>query len=527
MNIKVLQRKQFSWPSGRLVIAGLVLAALAVAAISIWQVFLPSSDVPLPDYWPTAGWRSSTPEAQGLDSDQLAGLLLSIRKKNIQVHSLLIIRNGYVVTDATFYPYDGQTPHNVASVTKSLMTTLIGIAADRGKLDLNDTMVSFFPDRPIANLDPRKESITVRHLASMSSGLDCTNEADESTLREMVASPDYVQFMLDRRVTWEPGKQFVYCSPAIHLLSPILQQATGMTTLDFARQYLFEPLGFGEVMWPQDPQGYYDGWADVSLHPHDMARLGLLFLHKGQWDGQQIVSRGWVEEATQVQVATPAEDVDPYGYGWWLVPDVEGVYRADGRGGQYIFVLPQWNMIVVTTGGGFEMDQIGEQILASISDSDEPLPANPEGVARLDAAIDAVVEPPEPGPVAPLPDIARSLSGKTYFFALNPVGLKTVRFEFNGSSEATGFIEFSGRPQVSVPVGLDGVFRFSAGPDGRPQVYRGSWTDPHTFLLEYDGITNNDHAFLQFSFEGDRVDVGLQETAHEMGIQLVGRLQQP
>jgi CubicO group peptidase (beta-lactamase class C family) len=131
-----------------------------------------------------------------------------------------------VVTDATFYPYDGQTVHNVASVTKSLMTTLIGIAADQGKLDLDDTMVSFFPDRSIANLDPRKEDITVRHLASMSSGLDCTNEADELTLKEMVASPNYVQFVLDREVTWEPGKQFVYCSPAIHLLSPILQQAT-------------------------------------------------------------------------------------------------------------------------------------------------------------------------------------------------------------------------------------------------------------------------------------------------------------
>jgi CubicO group peptidase (beta-lactamase class C family) len=97
-----------------------------------------------------------------------------------------------------------------------------------------------------------------------------------------------------------------------------------------------------------------------------MAKLGLLFLNHGQWDGKQIVSRRWVEEATQAQVATLTGDVDPYGYGWWMVPDVEGVYRADGRGGQYIFVLPQWNMIVVTTGGGFEMDEIGDS-LASIT----------------------------------------------------------------------------------------------------------------------------------------------------------------
>jgi len=388
-------------------------------------------------------------------------------------------------------------------------------------------MVSFFPDRSIANRDALKERITVRHLASMSSGLECTAERDEETLQQMQAAPDYIQFTLDRRVVAEPGTRFTYCSPAIHLLSPILQQATGMTTLDFARQHLFEPLGFGEVMWPQDPQGYYDGWADVSLHPHDMAKLGFLFLHKGQWEGQQIVSRRWVEEATQVQVATPAEDVDPYGYGWWMVPDVEGVYRADGRGGQYIFVLPQWDMIVVTTGGGFEMDEIGEQLLASFSDFENPLPANPEGVARLEAAIDAVLHPPEPGPVAPLPDLTRAISGKMYIFEPNPVGLQSSGLVFDDMSEATAFIKFSGRPMVSVPVGLDGVYRFSAGPDGRPQAYRGAWTDPQTFLLEYDGITNNDHAFLQFSFEGDKVEVSVQETAHEVGVQLVGRLQQP
>jgi DNA-binding NarL/FixJ family response regulator len=192
-----------------------------------------------------------------------------------------------------------------------------------------------------------------RRLASMSSGLDCTNEADEKTLKEMVASPDYVQFVLDRKVAWAPGEHFVYCSPAIHILSPILQQATGMTTLDFARQYLFEPLGIHDAMLEQDPQGYYDGWGDLSLHPQDMAKIGFLFLNKGQWDGKQIISSKWVEEASQAHMDTGG---DPHGYGWWVDPAVEGAFRADGRGGQFIYVLPKWNMIVVTTGGGFGMD---------------------------------------------------------------------------------------------------------------------------------------------------------------------------
>jgi CubicO group peptidase (beta-lactamase class C family) len=509
----------------RLVIIALILVAVAVAAVFVWQAVKPSASATrAPDYWPTTGWRSSPPEAQGIYSDKLADLLLAIREQNVQIHSLLVIRNGYVVVDATFYPYDGQTVHNVASVTKSLMTTLIGIAADHGKLGLDDKMVSFFPDRSIANLDQRKGAITVRHLASMSSGLDCTVEDDELTLKEMVASPDWVQFALDREVAWEPGEHFIYCSPAIHLLSPILQQATDMTTLDFARQYLFEPLRFGEVMWPRDPQGYYDGWADISLHPHDMAKLGFLFLNHGQWDGRQIVSRQWVEEAAQAHMETYD---DPYGYGWWIDPAVKDGYRADGRGGQYIYVLPEWDMIIVTTGGGFEMDEIAELLVASFSDFKKRLPANPEGVARLEAAIVAVAQPPERTPVAPLPDVARLISGKTYVFESNPAALQSIRFEFDGSAEANFVAVSNGRVVSSGPVGLDGVYRFSPGPDGRPLAHRGAWIDDQTFFLEYDGITNNDHSLFQFRFEGDRIEVSVQETAHDVGAQFVGRLQQP
>ena len=526
MNMKVHLRNGFtrSVSPVQLVIVALILVVVAIAAVFIWRAVKPSTlNVPAPDYWPTTGWRSSTPETQGIDSDKLAESLLAIRARNIQIHSLMVIRNGYVVADAIFYPYDGQTVHNVASVTKSLMTTLIGIAVDQGKLDLDDKMVSFFPDRSIANLDQRKENITVRHLASMSSGLDCTAEADEKTLQEMVASPDWAQFALDRKVAWEPGEQFVYCSPAIHLLSPILQQATGMTTLDFARQYLFEPLGFGEVMWPKDPQGYYDGWADVSLHPHDMAKLGFLFLNQGQWDGQQIVSRQWVKEATNTQI-TDGEDL--YGYGWWIETEVKGA-RADGRGGQFIYVLPEWNMILVTTGGGFDMDEIAELLVASFSDFEKPLPANPEGVARLEAAIDAVVQPPERTAVAPLPETARLISGKTYVFDPNPAALESINIEFDGSAEADFLAMSNGLVVSSGPVGLDGVYRFSPGPDGRPLAHRGAWIDAQTFFLEYDGITNNDHSLFQFRFEDDRVEVNVRETAHAVGAEFVGKLQQP
>jgi CubicO group peptidase (beta-lactamase class C family) len=335
---------------------------------------------------------SSTPEEQGFDSAKTAAGLQAMRDKNINIHNLLLIRNGKVVVDAAFYPYDGNTVHDGASVTKSVMTTLIAIAADQGKLSLDAPMRSFFPDRTIANRDARKERITVRHLASMSSGLECTAERDEETLKQMQAAPDYVQFVLDRKVVAEPGTRFLYCSPAIHLLSPILQRATGMTALDFARQNLFAPLGIKDALWESDPQGFSDGWGDLYLRPRDMAKIGYLWLNNGQWDGKQVVPREWVEASVKVQMAETGDD-DKYGYGWWITNEDTGEYAAIGRGGQRIQVVPALNAIIVTTGGGFEYDEMMPFLEPAAVNMQEPLPANPDGVAQLEATVKAVAQP--------------------------------------------------------------------------------------------------------------------------------------
>ena len=296
--------------AGRIALLAVVsLCGLVALALLYLQVYSPDNDsqpltrggqesLSMPVYWPTEGWKNSTPEEQGIDSAVLAEGLQAIRDNDIRTHSLLVIRNGSVVIDAYFYPYDGKTPHELASVTKSLMTTLIAIAADQGKLQLDQPMVSFFPNRTIANRDPMKERIEVKHLAGMSSGLDSVGlENDEGTLREMQESQDWVQFAIDRRVVSEPGTRFVYDSPGMHILSAILQEATGMTALEFGRENLFEPLGIRDVIWPVDPQGFNYGWGDLYLYPHDAAKIGYLWLNNGVWDNEQIVSRKWVEDS--------------------------------------------------------------------------------------------------------------------------------------------------------------------------------------------------------------------------------------
>ena len=470
--------------------------------------------------WPASAWRAGVPEEYGFDSLKLAEGLLAIRRKGLNLHSVTIIRHGVMVLDADFYPYDGKTVHDQASVTKSIMTALIGIAADQGRLKLDDPMLSFFPGRDVANRDAAKERITVRHLASMSSGLECTAANDEQTLKEMERSPDFVQFILDRKMISEPGTRFVYCSPGMHLLSAILQKATGMTALEFARLNLFGPLGIQNVIWPTDAQGFNHGWGDIRLHPHDTARIGLLWLHHGQWQGRRIVSREWVDNSVKTQIKTGRDD--DYGYGWWITGE-KGEFAAIGRGGQRIQVWPEIDAILVMTGGGVDIDDIEPLIAPALLDKNKPLPANPTGVARLEAALAAVAEPPAPRPVAPPNATAKRISGKTFVLDPNPLEIEELSLEFAEPASAVFRFTHSGGKLDSWPVGLDGVYRMSVGEYGLPQGLRGEWADERTLVLEYDNIANNDHVFLRLSFAGDRVTVESRETAHELGARFEGR----
>jgi hypothetical protein len=398
------------------------------------------------------------------------------------------------------------------------------LAADQGKLTLDDPLLSFFPDRTIANRDDRKERITVRHLASMSSGLDCTRARNEALTLEMRAAPNAVQFALDRPMAWEPGTDFEYCNLGSHLLSAILQQATGMTALDFARQNLFEPLGIRDVTWPTDPQGVYRGWGDLHLHPRDMAKIGYLWLNKGRWEDKQIVSREWVENSIKRQIKSDGDD--DYGYGWWITTDdAPGEYRADGRGGQYTTVFPTLNLILQTTGGDFEGDEIGPLLTPTLADMQKPLPANPAGVARLNAALTAIAQPPAAQAVARLPETARAISGKTIVLEPNPIQLETVRLDFNGSTEALLQMTFPGRQApLAVSVGLDGVYRLSPGYEGLPAGVRGAWADAQTFVFEYDEIAGLDAYTFRMRFEADRVVVDVKTREGGGGFSVTGRL---
>ena len=187
--------------------------------------------------------------------------------------------------------------------------------------------------------------MTVEHLLTMRSGTDCT---DPASWEMLIKSPDWVQFALDLPMVQSPGVQWAYCTGCSHLLSAIVQKTSGMNTLDFADRYLFKPLGISDFKWTLDPAGTPAGGAGLHLRPRDMAKLGYLYLRKGQWDGQQIVSSEWVEKATQTHADLDVNVHFEYGYHWFTHPAMVG-YAALGDLGQIILVIPESDLVIVTT----------------------------------------------------------------------------------------------------------------------------------------------------------------------------------
>ncbi len=327
-------------------LACILLSTLAVHNFSPLTA-LPS--VGSPDYWPTSGWRYSTPEEQGMNSTYFDDMKDYISSQNLLIDSVVVVRHGYVILEEYSSPFQQNNTHYLASVTKSFCSALIGIAIEEGYIDsVNHNILDFFPNRTIANMSAWKQAITLEHLLTMTSGIPFSDDVDSWQMRD---SDDAVQFVLDRSVIFEPGVVWGYCSGGSHLLSAIVNETTGMDTLAFARERLFNPLGISNVYWGRDAKGIPWGHAYLYMRALDMAKFGYLYLHNGMWDGQQIVPAEWVAESTRS--ATYFGGFEGYGYQWWTNNQTYRYdsyhYEARGALGQRIIVVPDYDMVVVFT----------------------------------------------------------------------------------------------------------------------------------------------------------------------------------
>lgn len=301
--------------------------------------------------WPTAQWSTSTPEEQGVDADLLSNADKRIVANYPNVYSLLVVRHGYLIYEKYYQGMNRNSANPVYSVTKSVMSALTGIAI-REKLieNVNQKISEFLPDYFTNGSDERKNDITIKDVLTMSGGL----ESIDSNYSAYFSSGDWLKYAIDLPMTDQPGEKFVYNTGLTHFLSGVIAKTSKMTTMDFADKYFFSKIGMSIKTWNADQNGIYGGGTGLSIRPVDMAKFGYLYLHKGLWDGDQVVPQNWITESTKKQIsARPGVD---YGYLFWLETLKDkthgkdyDTFRADGAGGQKIMVIPKLDMVVVVT----------------------------------------------------------------------------------------------------------------------------------------------------------------------------------
>lgn len=306
-------------------------------------------------------WLESTPAQQRVDPQKLAVLEQHVRADQPAIRSLLIVRGGAIVHEYYRQGLGPQTLHNVRSVTKSVVSLLVGMALDQGLIrSTEEKLVDFFPEAKTWPLDASTNHITLAHMLTLTPGFDrggLDQLTDYGDFQRRFYAPDLVRHALSRRVVHSPGAQFSYSNLDAHLVSLVLASRIKSNLADYAKVNLFTPLGITDFSWQSSAQGDINGASELKLRARDMAKIGQLVLQQGRWNNRQLISADYLARATRRQVPSdllPNDRRDQWGYGylWWALTtpgDDLPVVSAVGYGGQYIYVIPALNTVVVTT----------------------------------------------------------------------------------------------------------------------------------------------------------------------------------
>ena len=240
---------------------------------------------------------------------------------------------------------------NIRSATKSIISILIGIAIKEGFINsIEDNLGLFFCDHPSISSDEDKKSISIKHLLTMKSGLNSIDKGIEPI--KLIKSKDWVDHILKRPLQNLPGTHFEYNSANTHLLSVIITKTTGMNAAEFAKKYLFDPLGITQFIWDDDPKGNSFGGGNLFLKSCDLAKIGFLIIHNGNWKGKEIVSQNWISESMEKSYYW--DYGFHYGYLWYIKDETDEAtgnkyvtYSAAGAGGQKLLILPELNIVLV------------------------------------------------------------------------------------------------------------------------------------------------------------------------------------
>jgi CubicO group peptidase (beta-lactamase class C family) len=443
----------------------------------------------------------STPEQEGISSASILAFIQALEETQPDaLHSLMIRRHGRIVAQGWWEPYSAETPHLLWSLSKSFTSTAIGIAQDEGLLSINDQVISFFPEDVREDASDNLKAMRIKDLLRMNTG-----HAVEPGFRSL-QSDNWVRAFLEHPVDFKPGTHFLYNSMATYMCSAIIQKVSGMSTLDYLTPRLFEPLGINKPTWESCPRGISVGGWGLSLTTEDIGKFGQLLLQKGQWNGQQLVSEAWVEEATSIQTSNgsnPDSDWDQgYGYQFWQCR--YGAYRGDGAFGQYCIVMPGQDAVLAITSGSGDMqgilNAVWDHLLPAMKE--EALPADEETLGGLNQKLQqlsiSLVEGEQSS------DLIPDISGKTFTFDPPELAFKQIMFDFQSSPNEVTLTTEQGEQRIQVGYGkrVSGTWP-SPFLESHKVAVDGAWTAPDTYTLNLVYYETPETVKLKFSFKGD------------------------
>jgi CubicO group peptidase (beta-lactamase class C family) len=292
-------------------------------------------------------WPAASPESQNIDNQILDAAFDAASARSF-INGVVVVRNGYLVSERYNNGFEKNDIHNIRSVSKSFLSALIGIAIEQGAIIMDTKIMDYFSEYAGVMQDGRVYDATIGDLLTMRGGFP----GDRDSYFLVTSSEDWIRTTLSQQLLFNPGSAFKYSTAGTHLLSAILTKAVGQSSLEFATENLFKPLGITVHDWNRDPQGYYFGGTDMSFTIRDIARFGQLYLDNGKLEESQLIPRSWVDQSLKPSYTSHNGswgDLDKIAYGrlWWL-GEIQGrkVQMALGHGGQFVLLFPELNLIV-------------------------------------------------------------------------------------------------------------------------------------------------------------------------------------
>lgn len=457
----------------------------------------------------------STPEAQGISSESILNFINAAGKNNLGLHSLMIIRNGKNVAQGWWDPFKPDLKHMMYSLSKCFTSTAIGFAVSEGLVKLDDKVTDFFPNDLPGSRTTYLDAMEVRHLLTMTTG------HDRDTMAPMRNDPKvtWVKAFLEQPVPQQPGTYFLYNTGATYMLSAIITKVTGKTLMEYLSPRLFKPLEITGADWESSPQGINTGGYGLRVKTGDVAKLGMLYLQNGIWNGKQVLPANWAKEATTYKVSNASlkgkdENSDwqqGYCYQFWRCR--HDFFRGDGAFGQYCLVSRQLNTVIVITSEVADMQKTLNHVW------DYLLPGIKPAALTADAANQSALKQKLAGlTLLPLKTsfgqaTLAQVSGKTFNIKDNPINVKQASLTF--SQNNCVFVLKDDESEQKITVGLDKWIYGETLPSGAktagalPQkvTAAGAWRDDNTFVITLQYYETPGSDLIICHFENNAVTI--------------------